>query len=234
METGCSEEDRMKEDWKFHKAEAYHAKTGDFANRVDREVVSRLIEGKSGRAIDLPCGTGRMTPLLRERFETYSADYSPTMLEFAARDKVFQGARLDAFAMGVNDSSFDLVHSLRLSFHYSDFDRILKEFHRVLKPEGILVFDSLNTGSSRWLLSFPMNWARGRESRRVHFRSRIQLLDLLEDQGFEVEAMEAHYLLPTRVYRSLPAWLCRLLEWMEALVPQNLLVLTFWKVRKIG
>jgi SAM-dependent methyltransferase len=226
--------DLKKRDWRTVDARRYHSRTGDFANEVDREVIEDLIAGLSGRALDLPSGSGRMTPLLRKQFITVSSDYPPTMLEFASSDPEFNGVRTDAFALAFADQAFDLVHCLRLSFHYENFDAILSEFHRILKPDGILVFDSLNPWTTRWLLSFPLNLLRGSESRRVHFRSQKRIETLLASRGFEVVRLESRYLLPTRLYRFLPGFPRSLFRGLEKKLPTSWRVLTYWKVRKRG
>jgi len=221
-----------KNEWRTIDAQRYHAHTGGYADTIDRAVVSSLIEGHSGMALDLPCGSGRMSLLLRSKFTIVSADYSPTMLGFASRDPMFVGARVDAFQLGFADSSFDLIHCLRLSFHYPNFEEILAEFYRVLKPGGILLLDSLNPGTLRHLLAIPLIPIRGRESRRVHFRSKRELERLLKRYGFEVVRTESRYLLPTRIYQYLPRSIQNLLTGLERILPGWLRVLTYWKTIK--
>ncbi len=221
-----------KNDWRNVDADRYHTHTGEYANRVDRRAILEFIEGHSGVALDLPCGSGRMTRVLRAKYRTVSADYSPTMLEFASNDPDFVGARVDAFHLGFVSDSFDLIHCLRLSFHYANFERMLAEFHRVLKPGGILIFDSLNPWTLRWLLSFPLDLIRGKDSRSVHFRSKSELAKMLQSQGFEVVRTENRYLIPTRFYQYLPSTLQTLLSGMEKILPRSIRVLTYWKVLK--
>ncbi len=45
----------------------------------------------------------------------------------------------DAHALPLPDNDFDKVIALALLPHLTDKDRALKEFHRVLKPGGLLI-----------------------------------------------------------------------------------------------
>ncbi|MFZ0813943.1 MAG: methyltransferase domain-containing protein [Candidatus Sulfotelmatobacter sp.] len=108
----------------------------------------------SGMAIlDLGVGGGRTTPYLSSIAGRYvGADYAPEMiaacrkkfphLEFevanAADLSVFQSASFDAAVMAFNGIDY-LPDETRL--------RALQEIHRVLRPDGILVFSSHNPHS---------------------------------------------------------------------------------------
>lgn len=100
-------------------------------------------------ALDFGCGVGRLTAPLSRHFErALGVDISPSMLERARE----LHADIDNCEFRLNegddlgwieDRSFDLILSLLVLQHMDSvqtMERFLREFMRVLKPGGALVF----------------------------------------------------------------------------------------------
>ncbi len=218
--------------WSAVDAAYYHSHTGGYADTVDAEIVTEFLSRCQGLALDMPCGSGRNTGALRRLLPTVSADYSPTMLSFAAAEPEFRGVRANAFETPFADGAFGAVVCLRLLFHYTDCDGILRELSRITAPGQRLLVDHLNTYSLRWCLAKPYNLLRGQRTTPVVFRTLAEMERLIEQAGLIVVRREGRYLLPTRMYRVLPLWLCRLLGKLERLVPPRFLGLTVWSLRR--
>ena len=100
------------------------------------------------RALDFGCGVGRLSQALAEHFdEVKGVDISPSMLEhargynrFGDRCQYVLNERSDLSVFP--DQSFDLIYSMITLQHmpprYSL--RYIREFVRVLAPEGVLLF----------------------------------------------------------------------------------------------
>lgn len=100
------------------------------------------------KALDFGCGVGRLTQALAEYFdEVAGVDIASSMIELANKYNKFgekckyyhnDSDNLDLFA----DNSFDFIYSNVTLQHmeprYSK--KYIKEFLRVLKPKGLLVF----------------------------------------------------------------------------------------------
>lgn len=98
---------------------------------------------RGARVLDLGCGTGALLRALEERdVEGVGADVSEAMLDRArAHRPDGDYRRLDGPALPFDDDSFDVVTSL-LSWRYLDWDPVLLEIARVLRPGGrLLVVD---------------------------------------------------------------------------------------------
>jgi len=112
----------------------------------NREAVIKAVSGNPRQIIDLGCGTGSTTIMLKQAFpdaEVVGLDLSPQMLVMAKHKA--QQAELDiqwlhglAEATNLADGEFDLV-TASLLFHETPPDiaqAILKEGYRLLSPGG--------------------------------------------------------------------------------------------------
>lgn len=103
------------------------------------------------RILDAGCGTGNFEFFISEKnpppVEIEAVDFSPAMLSIA-RNKC-KGLEYVHFAHGdlntelpYPDSSFDRILSINVLYALADRDRTMREFIRVLKPEGRMVLTS--------------------------------------------------------------------------------------------
>lgn len=224
-------------DWAHkHHADTYEAKMGWYARQVDTEVYGKYLEGESGCILDLPCGTGRFLRLIEtdyERFYPIGSDYSPNMIAVAKRTTRAPLIRCDGFHLPFQDQCFDVVLCSRLVFHYYAPQDLLREFHRILRLDGVLAFDTLNTFSLRHILALPFNMIRSKHGKQLWFAGFDQVETIITTCEFHVEQRISRYILPTRSYRFLAGFMVRLLATVEPILPESRRVLTYWKVRKV-
>jgi len=96
--------------------------------------------------LDIGCGTGRLIPHLLPQLGPegwlVEADFSFQMLSLgrtrSASDQVLF-LQSDAQALGLQDNLFDLIICLALFPHLDHKLAALLEFHRLLRPDGMLV-----------------------------------------------------------------------------------------------
>jgi ubiquinone/menaquinone biosynthesis C-methylase UbiE len=124
-----------------------------FTPERDRQETSRLIEllglPAGSRVLDVPCGQGRHAHLLAEAgFDVDGLDYSAELLAVARTRGTASNLRYTRGDMRKMPARwarrFDAVLNLFTSFgffaHPSDDARVIREFARVLKPGGVLVW----------------------------------------------------------------------------------------------
>jgi ubiquinone/menaquinone biosynthesis C-methylase UbiE len=124
-----------------------------FTLERDRQETSRLIEllglPAGSRVLDVPCGQGRHAHLLAEAgFDVDGLDYSADLLAVArtrGTGSTLRYTRGDMRKMPARwTKRFDAVLNLFTSFgffaHPSDDARVIREFARVLKPGGVLIW----------------------------------------------------------------------------------------------
>jgi len=120
--------------------------------------------------LDVGCGRGRALPLLDQRFKPQRiVAMDPEDAVRAWVDRVapqcqsavrFHAA--NAALTGLPDASFDLVFCHQTFHHIVDQAAAMSEFHRVLKPGGVLLFAEstihfIHSWSIRLLFRHPMD-----------------------------------------------------------------------------
>jgi SAM-dependent methyltransferase len=107
--------------------------------------------------LDLGCGAGPVTGALRERGRHVIAlDYSPDMLQLAARRLAgLRGTRGglvqgDSRRLPFADGTLDAVVCLGVISYVQDYESVLREIRRVLKPDGRLVLSTRNEWNPRF------------------------------------------------------------------------------------
>ncbi len=110
--------------------------------------------------LDVGCGTGEITRRLAENYpqaRVIGMDILESNLVFARRNSDMVSGRVsyeqgDAFAFRFKDASVDLVVCRHMSQAVPDFQFVLAEFTRILKPDGVLHLLSEDYG----MLHFPV------------------------------------------------------------------------------
>ena len=154
-------------------------KRNAYLERIRFRAFLKLIDSlpRNATILDVACGTGRgLGYLLRAGFtEIAGLDYTPSMLEFAARNlqaefpehpvPLTQG---DAFHLPCADGEFDCVISMNFlhMFRLDLQQQLIAEMRRVCVPEGLIVseFESIHKG---------LFFSRYPEQRRLKTRTKF-------------------------------------------------------------
>jgi len=144
-----------------------------------RALVRRLVAPLApGRALDVGCGGGGNTAVLRDLgWRVSGLEYSPVAAPLAARRGV-PVVRADARRLPFRDGSMDLVMSTDMWEHIDDDAAVARETVRVLRPGG------------RALVTVPCSmklWS-GHDLALGHVRryEKDQLVAVMEGAGLEV------------------------------------------------
>lgn len=128
--------------------------------------------------LDAGCGTGETELFLRKFGKPYGVDISPVALSYCKKRGLENIRQSSIEKLPFKDNTFDLVTCFDVicQQEVKNDTRALHEFHRVLKPNGILI------------LRVPaFNWLKSYHDVSVHTKhrySRSEIKDLLKKTDF--------------------------------------------------
>ncbi len=165
-----------------------------------KEQILRIISGKKGGALDLACGTGILSSMLRaEGWNVSGLDLSSEYLQIARKKIGPACAEGTAEVLPFRDATFDAVVSSYLA-KYADVGMVAGECWRVLRPGGVAVFHDFTCPQGAmyalWRTYFSLlraagafvsSWKQvfcGLDSVICESRWREQAVQALQEQGF--------------------------------------------------
>lgn len=124
------------------------------ADRWLSEISRQIPWDRPLKILDVGCGTGFFSVLLAKAgHQVIGCDLTPEMVvgakQLAREEAVSCRFRvMDAEELDFADETFDLVISRNLTWTLPDAARAYREWHRVLKPEGVLLNFDANYGAA--------------------------------------------------------------------------------------
>jgi SAM-dependent methyltransferase len=179
---------------------------GDWAREhvLDPVMLGRVIAGRYGRALDVGCGEGRFSRMLKAAgVVAIGIDPTHQLLEVARQRDPAGDYRIGrAEQLQFEAADFDLVVSYLTLVDIPDFRTAIREMTRVLKPGGSLLIANLTGFTSACA---AQGWIRDEAGRRLHFpvdRYLDEFAFWLEWEGIRIENW----------HRPLEAYMAALLE----------------------
>jgi SAM-dependent methyltransferase len=139
---------------KFYQHEDFFNPARDIYNALRIQIISDLIRNEKGSLLIVGCGSGKDLAMASPHHNVFAFD-----LSFCAVRKIsHRHARLmvaDALHLPFPNGYFSMVVCSEVLEHIFDIKQAVREFHRVLKNNGVLVVSSPNWlswfGLARWL-----------------------------------------------------------------------------------
>jgi SAM-dependent methyltransferase len=211
----------------YYEKRGFTGKSGKFINQKELDIVYNCIvknRMKDSVILDSPCGTGRLINFLnRQGMKVIGLDYSEAMLERSRHDNNIQFIRGDMFEIPIKDYALDCLVSLRFFFHYSDIEPIFDQVKRILRDEGVFIFDTFNW-SPRANFLF--------QDKRIYIHTRKKIRDIIHKLGMQIVDEYHCFFVSPMVYRIFPLFIIRSMEYLEKKAPAWLLARSFWCVKK--
>ncbi len=112
-------------------------------------IIKQFYKNKKIKILDAGCGTGLLAKKMQLFGEVIGVDLNPEALYFAKKRGI-KVVKSSIEKLPFKDAAFDIVVSIDVLTHKLIADDLipLREFHRVLKPGGILI---LRVSANRWL-----------------------------------------------------------------------------------
>lgn len=169
--------------------------------------------------LDLGAGTGRMTTILlgHKPKVVYALDLSPKMLTVLTKSypnetkaQIIKTIICSSEKIPLADNSIDLVIAFHFFKHIKKIETTFKEVFRVLKPQGIFIFDHLNSKS---LIRFSLG--------SCYLVSEREIVRKLEIFGFSILKSIHLHPLGESVYRINIKLYQEVLSGLGGLISQN-------------
>ena len=174
---------------------------GETIDKSEEKILSEFFKSKGEASVlEIACGTGRITRNIRPK-KIVAIDTSKEMLSIAKKNKELKRVIFiigNAFSLPLNEK-FDVVVSFRLFRHFNTEEqrRAFEEITRVLKKDGLFLFDVLNKDRSRLAKFLERTFLFGRTLKcRIknkplkivydeYFTSN-EIKELLDENGFSI------------------------------------------------
>jgi ubiquinone/menaquinone biosynthesis C-methylase UbiE len=160
---------------------------------VVQEILDRMTLHPGDRIVEPGCGSGRLTEMLASLVgpegKVLSFDISPKMVEQCLARKLPQNVeilRSGGEKLPAEDESFDAVICVNAFPHFENRDAALREFHRILRSNGVLWI--AHTRSREWVNSLHSS---SDEVIRTHLLPTENEFEvLLRENGFSLEFLD--------------------------------------------
>ncbi len=163
----------------------------DFVAEYGKGLLEFVPKNKNQSILDLGCGTGTLTSQLVNFADTIiGIDSSGNMIAKAQEQYAdVQFSVCDALALPF-EKQFDVVFSNAVFHWIADHNALLKQVHKVLKPNGILVCEFGANGNIVTIENAFMNTCRDFEyeyTPKFNFPTTEAFSDMLKKNGFKVD-----------------------------------------------
>lgn len=173
-----------------------------------------------GKILDIGCTNGIFSEILiKKGFNCFGLEIMDQAIKEAEKKglRVRKGSFLDKFPF--NSNMFDIVFAGDTIEHTIDDGAFLKEIHRVLKKDGLMILTTANLVSlgNRLLILL------GKLPRFVYseFHYKIYTPDLLKSKivksGFEIQKVDSSYVIISMIFNK---FIGRIGEWFGSQIPE--------------
>ncbi len=136
-------------------AQQYHAGYAKHRERKIRTAICRLnraacfVESAEPRLLDVGCSVGCTLEAAKVRgWNGYGVDISEDAVEFC-RNRGLDARTVGSLSLPFDDCTFDVLVAWHVIEHVEDVSDTLAEWHRVLKPNGLMVLETPDASSPR-------------------------------------------------------------------------------------
>jgi len=146
-----------------------------------------LVHRTSGRLLDVGCAAGFFLHTAREAgFDYHGIDVAAPMVKYAREELGLQNITEGTLeSAGFPDAYFDIVTLWDVVEHLPDPISVLRESHRVLKPDGILVLETQNV-QSRIARLMGRRWHHFKMLEHLYHFNPETCTRMLSTAGFDV------------------------------------------------
>ena len=155
------EQSRKQKYLKFEKKVYSAFRVSEYVEMFQKGIAGNAVP-QNASILDIGCGAGVSSVTLSKlNYKVTGIDISGGLIEQASELAGEEKADTefvvgDVSAMDFDNNSFDVCYMVGLLHHFPNYDPVLREIYRVLKPGGILIAAEPNLFSLPYLISFHL------------------------------------------------------------------------------
>jgi len=199
-----------------------------------KESIKKIKKNSKIKVLDVACGTGRMLETMKntnQSLEYYGLDMSKPLIkrlkEKAKKIGIKVNIKLgDATEIPFDDNTFDLVYTYHLTWHLPPKiqKKIILEMLRVVKKEGYIIFDILN---STFLWEKIKTMFKLKKTEGMYKMSVSEVKNFLPDSNYTLEK-----LLDFPIKNSIIYSIFNSINKFRKVLPLSLVHMVFFRVKK--
>ena len=178
----------------------YEGKGGEAYLEMHKEILFPLLGPiKNKSVLEVCVGTGVYSKAISQLGGVaFGLDLSTEMLKQVKNsgEEVFL-IKGDAENLPIEASSMDAVICIRAFYFLPDLDKALSEINRVLKPEGLFIFNCFNASALRYRVGMFM--IRGQSTHDMPYK---EMIKAIEKSNFKLVESVGYSWLPYRLFKS--------------------------------
>ena len=180
---------------------------GNYLDKQEWSLLKKWLSNHPPKAIlDLGCGTGRLLG-----FAKTGVDFSQNMLS-KAQEKYpdHHLSQSDISSLPFADHSFEVVYSMHVFMHLDQktIEQTLAEVHRVLKKEGLFIFDFPNLKRRKVIQYNKEGW-------HGNTAMDLKIIATLLGQQWEIQKSSGFLLFPIHRF---PNWMRKYLQPLDSIL----------------
>lgn len=194
-------------DAKNYENSRFTTSIGRYNNNVHKEIVMNVTDSWAGKKVmDLCCGTGRFSmEIAKHGGIVVSLDFSREMLREIAdksrKTSIKNNVHLiqaDAQNLMFKDNTFDGCVCVTAINLIKDYDEVIKEIARVLKPNGFLIMDFRYLQGLYFPLGVYVNATHRAIEKKVYSRwfSLNEIKTSFRDAGLKIQKIQGNFYIP--------------------------------------
>ena len=202
------------EDSKSYEDKRFSSMAGKHSDLVHKEIVLGLNDSwKHKRILDVCCGTGRFSiEVAKKGAMVISLDFSREMLKLLNQkantlqlNENIYPVRMDAHKMMFMDDTFDGCICITAIQLMADYENVLQEISRVLKPNGFLIMDFPNLSGFYFPVAAYVNITHKAIRKDVHSKwfTLKEIKDAFSNAGLEIIDIKGNIYFPANTPRPI-------------------------------
>lgn len=140
-----------------YRTDFWEGRGRSYEDRVERDVLQRLLPAQGKRLLELGAGFGRLTQEYSQYDHVVLLDYSFSQLQYARQqlgDEGYTFVAADAYQLPFKAGVFDGATMIRVIHHFEDVPAVLGGIRQTLAPDATFILEFANKRNLKALLRY--------------------------------------------------------------------------------